>query len=75
MKALLLIIIITPSKNRHNHFALPSLGLGRSAPSQAYAPWVSALRLYLAQGHKHAGRSLAQTHIDGIVIMSPALFR
>ena len=31
---------------------------------------------YLAQGHKHAGRSGARTHnIDGLVIMSPALFR
>ena len=30
---------------------------------------------YLAQGHKHAGRSGARTHnIDGLVIMSPALF-
>ena len=31
---------------------------------------------YLAQGHKHFGRSGARTHnIDGLVIMSPALFR
>ena len=31
---------------------------------------------YLAQGHKHAGRSGARTHnIDGLVIMSPARFR
>ena len=31
---------------------------------------------YLAQGHKHAGRSGARTlNIDGLVIMSPALFR
>ena len=30
---------------------------------------------YIAQGHKHAGRSRAQTHdIDGIVIMNPSLF-
>ena len=31
---------------------------------------------YLAQGHKHDGRSGAGTHyIDGLVIMSPALYR
>ena len=31
---------------------------------------------YLAQGHKHAGRSGARTHnIDSVVITSPALFR
>ena len=31
---------------------------------------------YLAQGHKHAGRSRAQTHnIDGLVIMGLVLFR
>ena len=31
---------------------------------------------YLAQGYKHAGRSGAQTHnIDGLMTMSPALFR
>ena len=31
---------------------------------------------YLAQGYKHASRSGARTHnTDGLVIMSPALFR
>ena len=31
---------------------------------------------YLAQGQKHAGRCGAQTqNIDGLVIMSPVLFR
>ena len=27
---------------------------------------------YLAQGHKHADRSGGRTHIDGLVITSPA---
>ena len=80
------------SGNRHNHCASPkddlqpakrtpyphfdcNISHNRQVPDMLWSTKQIEIK-YLAQGHKHAGRSRAQTHnIDGLVIMSPALFR
>ena len=82
--------IITPSGNRHNHFAsLRMICNWPSARPICTQIVISPIRQVtdalwstrqieiknLAQGLQHAGRSGARTHnIDGLVIMSPALF-